>query len=74
MSRILQDYKYWEVVAKFTLTFGTGVLHLIQINHQPKATIIQFIYDCHHNTKVKPKAATADFEILMMVGKTPETC
>jgi hypothetical protein len=22
-----------------TLTFGTGVLHLIQINHQPAATI-----------------------------------
>jgi hypothetical protein len=25
------------------LTFGTGVLHLIQINHQPDATIFQFI-------------------------------
>jgi hypothetical protein len=25
------------------LTFGTGVLHLIQINHQPDATIRQFI-------------------------------
>ena len=25
------------------LTFGTGVLHLIQINHQPGATICQFI-------------------------------
>jgi hypothetical protein len=24
-------------------TFGTGVLHLIQINHQPYATIFQFI-------------------------------
>jgi hypothetical protein len=24
-------------------TFGTGVLHLIQINHQPDATIFQFI-------------------------------
>ena len=23
--------------------FGTGVLHLIQINHQPDATIFQFI-------------------------------
>jgi hypothetical protein len=25
------------------LTFGTGVLHLIQINHQPYATVSQFI-------------------------------
>ena len=25
------------------LTFGTGVLHLIQVNHQPDATIFQFI-------------------------------
>ena len=24
-------------------TFGTGALHLIQINHQPDATIFQFI-------------------------------
>ena len=27
----------------YVLTFGTGVLHLIQINHQPDATIFQFI-------------------------------
>jgi hypothetical protein len=25
------------------LTFGTGVLHLIQINHQPDTTVFQFI-------------------------------
>jgi hypothetical protein len=30
--------------------------------------------DCHHDTKVKPEAATAVIEILMMGGKTPETC
>jgi hypothetical protein len=28
----------------------------------------------HHETKVKPKAATAVIELLMMGGKTPETC
>jgi hypothetical protein len=28
----------------------------------------------HHNTKVKPEAATAVIELLMMGGKTPETC
>jgi len=113
-----------------SLTFGTGVLHLIQINHQPDATVFHFIFltfvysstcfgrspahqqelnDCsgslwfylrfvvivvlclwsgqpawlarprtqhnyHHDTKVKPEAATAVIELLMMGGKTPETC
>ena len=28
----------------------------------------------HHNTKVKPEAATAVIELLMMGGKMPETC
>jgi hypothetical protein len=31
-------------------------------------------YDCHHDTKVKPEAAAAVIELLMMGGKTPETC
>ena len=31
-------------------------------------------YDCHHDTKVKPEAATAVTELLIMGGKTPETC
>jgi hypothetical protein len=30
-------------------------------------------HDYHHNTKVKPEAATADIEFLMMGGKMPET-
>ena len=30
-------------------------------------------HDCHHDTKVKPEAATAVIELLMMDGKTPET-
>jgi hypothetical protein len=28
----------------------------------------------HHDTKVKPEAATAVIELLTMGGKTPETC
>ena len=28
----------------------------------------------HHNTKVKPEAATAIVELLMMSVRTPETC
>jgi hypothetical protein len=31
-------------------------------------------HDCHHDTKVKPEAATAVTELLTMGGKTPETC
>ena len=31
-------------------------------------------HDCHHNTKVKPEAATAVTELLMIGGKTPEIC
>jgi hypothetical protein len=88
----------------------------IEINHQPDATIFQFIiltfvysstcfgrFFAHHqelndcsgsfwcylrivvtvvlcswsrryDTKVKPEAATAVIELLMMGGKTPETC
>jgi hypothetical protein len=30
--------------------------------------------DYHHDTKVKPEAATAVIELLMMGGTTPETC
>jgi hypothetical protein len=101
--------------------------HTTQINHQPDATISQFIIltfiyssasfgrspthhqelnDCssslwfylhivviavpclwagrpagqrprhgyHHDTKVKPEAATAVIELLMIGGRTPETC
>jgi len=73
----------------------------IQINHQPNATVFQFIiltfiYSStyfgrfpanhqelnycsgrlwfYHDTKVKPEAATAVTELLMMGGKTLETC
>ena len=28
----------------------------------------------HHDTKVKPEAATAVVELLMMGGRTPEIC
>jgi len=31
-------------------------------------------HDYHNDTKVKPEAVTAVIELLMMDGKTPETC
>jgi len=36
--------------------------------------VVIVVHDCHHNTKVKPEAATAVIELLMMGGKTPKTC
>jgi hypothetical protein len=91
---------------------GLAAKPSFQINHQPNATVFQFIiltfiYSstcfgrfptphqelndcsgslwfylrivvtgvlCHHDTKVKPEAATAVTELLMMGGTTPETC
>ena len=34
----------------------------------------EHMHGYHHDTKVKPEAATAVIELLMMGGKTPETC
>jgi hypothetical protein len=31
-------------------------------------------YDYHHDTNVKPEAATAVIELLTMGGKTPKSC
>ena len=31
-------------------------------------------HDYHHDTKVKPESATAVIELLMIGGKTSETC
>jgi len=31
-------------------------------------------HSCHHNMKLKPEAAIAVIELLIMGGKTPETC
>jgi len=31
-------------------------------------------HGCYHDTKVKPEAATAVIELLIMGGKTPKTC
>jgi len=34
----------------------------------------QTLHGCHHDTKVKPEAATAVVELLIIGGRTPETC
>ena len=40
MSCLKNDF---NIYIKININFGTEVLHLIQINHQPDATIFQFI-------------------------------
>jgi hypothetical protein len=53
---------YLRIVAIVVLLFMVGPV-------RPRTQ-----YGCHHDTKVKPEAATAVIELLMMGGKTPETC
>jgi len=53
-------------------TFWLVAQCLNQLRHRPARPRKQ--YDCHHDRKVKPEAATAVIELLMMGGKTPETC
>ena len=52
---------------------GETTFPSIQINHQPDATIFQFIILTFIYSST-PEAATAVIELLMMGGKTPETC
>jgi hypothetical protein len=96
-----------RISSNSVLTFGTGVLYLIQINHQPDAAIFQFIVltfvysstcfghfpahhqelnDCSDNLWFYLRIVVivvlcswsgrtaAVIELLMMGGKTPETC
>jgi hypothetical protein len=48
----------------------------IRTNHQPDVTPVRprTQHDYHHDTKVKPEAATAVIELLVMGGRTPVTC
>jgi hypothetical protein len=55
----------------FTAQHVSGVFPPI-ITGQPARPRTQ--HSCHHDAKVKPEAATAVIELLMMGGKTPETC
>jgi hypothetical protein len=46
----------------------------IQINWSGRPARPRTQHGYHHDTQVKPEAATAVIELLMMDGKTPETC
>jgi hypothetical protein len=39
-----------------------------------RPALLRTQHDYHHDKKVKPEATTAVTELLMMGGKTPETC
>ena len=54
---------YFRIVVTFVLCSWSG---------RPARPRTQYGY--HHDTKVKPEAATAVTELLMMGGKTPKTC
>jgi len=55
-----------------TLPFLVHVLFTFYIQGVPARPRTQ--HDCQHDTKVKPEAATAVIELLMMGGTTPKTC
>jgi len=48
--------------------------HLILPSYRQPSARPRTQHDYHHDTKVKPEAATAVTELLMIGGKTPETC
>jgi hypothetical protein len=67
-----------------TFIYSSTCFGRFSIHHQELTVVLcswsgqlarpQTQHDCHHDTKVKPEAATAVIELLMMGGKMPETC
>jgi hypothetical protein len=53
-----------------SICFGRFPVHHQELQPARPRTL----HDCHHDTKVKPEGATVIIELLMMGGKTPETC
>jgi hypothetical protein len=53
-------------------SFGRFPANHQELNDRPARPRTQ--HDYHHDTKVKSEAAIAVIELLMMGGKTPETC
>ena len=59
--------------------FGSFPAHHQELNdcvrgRSGRAARTRTQHDYHHDMKVKPEAATAVLEFLMMGGKAPETC
>jgi hypothetical protein len=56
-----------SIIRSFSLYTRSGIYHTDRPDHEHNTTV-------NHDTKVKPEAATAVIELLMMGGKSPETC
>jgi hypothetical protein len=61
--------------------FGRSPTHRQELNDCSSSlwfylciVVIAMQHGYHHDTKVKPEAATAITELLTMGGRTPETC
>jgi hypothetical protein len=57
---------------KFRSVPLAGAVHVVGPVGRPARP--RELHDYHHDTKVKQEAATAVIALLMMGGKTPETC
>jgi len=60
---------------RYTVYLETAV-HILggTTSHHQERKQLYLQHGYHHDTKVKPEAATAVVELLMMGMRTPETC
>ena len=62
----------WQSLVLLSYRGDSRAVFVVGLAGRPALPRAQHGY--HHDTKVKPEAATAFIELLMMGGKTPETC
>ena len=62
----------WQPLLLPSYRGDSRAVFLIELAGRPARPPTQ--HDCHHDAKVKAEVATAVIELLMMGGKSPETC
>jgi hypothetical protein len=78
---LLPSYSFCLLIYFIRTIFSSTKVILIDSNKSPtrynnfsgRPARPQTQHDCHHDSKVKPEAATAVIKLLMMGGRTPET-
>jgi hypothetical protein len=65
---------YPPICKYFTMIFLFGFFHYYSNKSSTRWARPRTQHGYHHDTKVKPEAATAVIELLMMGGRRPETC